>query len=97
LIEVDEGLVVPDMLSNLTPADDLAAPLSEDREHLERLRRQLDQIAVLRELAALRIEIEWTKTQHGRVGSRDAHDIILSLTAERRTASCLKAHPKAGQ
>ena len=58
LLEIHEGVAGPDVLANLIARDHFARPAHEEREHLRRLRREFDQIAVLAKLAAGDVQLE---------------------------------------
>src|SRR4029453_6620179 len=54
----------PDLLANLGACNHHATLLDEQREHLERLRRQRDALAVTKKLGGVRIQLERSKAQH---------------------------------
>src|SRR6185436_7239692 len=63
LLEVHERIAAPDVIADFPARDDLAAAAREELEHLERLRRQLDQVAALAKLASRRMQLERGKAQ----------------------------------
>jgi hypothetical protein len=65
LFEVHEGVAAPDVLPDLGARHDVAGAAHEQFQHLEGLRRQLDQVALVTELAPRRIEIERAETDGG--------------------------------
>ena len=70
LLEVDERVAGPDVLTDLAPPHHLAAAAGQEGEHLEGLRRQLDDVAVLTQLASPRIELEGSKAEDRRLAHR---------------------------
>src|SRR4029434_9206100 len=70
LVEVDEGVSAPDLLPDFVPGDNLAASGRQDRQDLERLGPQRDEITFLSELAASGIELEARETENRRVRLR---------------------------
>ncbi len=54
-------VATPDVIAHLEPRHDLAASAHEELEDLERLRCQLDQVAVLAQLAGCRVELKCCK------------------------------------
>ena len=78
LLEVDERVSGPDVLTDLVPPHDLAAATTQEGEHLEGLRPQLDNVAMLTQFASPRIELEDPKPEDG---GRPAHRKLMSNSA----------------
>ncbi len=78
LFEVDERVAGPDVLTDLALPHDLAAATSQEGEHLEGLRRQLDNVAMLTQLASPGIELEGSKPEEA---GWPAHRKLMSNSA----------------
>src|SRR4029079_10030838 len=56
-VEVDVGLLAPDLAADLLAGDRLSRAAGEEGEDLERLRREVDRLPSPAEVAALRVEL----------------------------------------
>src|SRR5262245_2873720 len=56
LVEINEGVVAPDRLPQRVARHDFAGVLDQNRQHVRRLRLQLDDLAVAPQLAHRRVE-----------------------------------------
>ena len=89
LLEVHERVAAPDVIADLAARDHLAAAAREELEHLERLRRQLDQVAALAKLAGRRIQLERAKAQDETATHRKLIEISARLNGRGQAAAAL--------
>jgi hypothetical protein len=73
VLEVDEGIVAPELSLDLFPADDHSRTTGEKGEDLERLGWELDRAVVFEKLAASRIQREASETEQLLPGRLLAH------------------------
>jgi hypothetical protein len=64
LLEVHDRVAQPDVRAKLFACNDFAGTARKELEHLERLRRQLDDVAAPAKLAGGGIELERTEPEH---------------------------------
>src|ERR1051326_7354153 len=59
LLEIDEGVITPDALADVGAREHLTAVPRQQLQNPERLRRQLDPVAVSPELARTGVQLEY--------------------------------------
>src|SRR5262249_61930310 len=83
----DEGIVTPDALTDLGARQDFSAAANQQFENAERLRRQLDAVAMFSELAGAGIELKGVETKDS---GRFTHRKLMWRSG--RVHGCAAAH-----
>ena len=66
MVEVDEGVGGPELLPQLVPRNDVAAPVEQEQKDVERSAAQFDGAALLSELARWAVDLEQAETIRSR-------------------------------
>ena len=81
-LEIDEGVISPDLLVNLFAGNDLTSALHEQQQDSKLLRLKLEHMAALTQLTIRRVDFEWTEANGDRLGSwRDHTNTALQVFA----------------